>query len=58
LAFYKDLTNPNAEVVELINQFEADYSFIDHDDGVLYFRTDLNAPRGRVIAIYTQNQAS
>ncbi|MBD2486188.1 prolyl oligopeptidase family protein [Aulosira sp. FACHB-615] len=51
LVFYKDLKNPDAEVVELINEFEADYSFIDHDDSVFYFRTDLNAPRGRVIAI-------
>ncbi|AFY42239.1 prolyl oligopeptidase [Nostoc sp. PCC 7107] len=51
LVFYKDLTNPQAEVVELINEFEADYSFIDHDDSIFYFRTDLNAPRGRVIAI-------
>ena len=57
LVFYKDLTNPNAEVVELINQFEANYSFIDHDDSVFYFRTDLNAPRGRVIAIDTKNPA-
>ncbi|MEH2244856.1 prolyl oligopeptidase family serine peptidase [Nostoc sp.] len=55
LFFYKDLTNPNAEVVELINQFEADYSFIDNDDSLFYFRTDLNAPRGRVIAIDTKN---
>jgi prolyl oligopeptidase len=55
LVFYKDLTNPNAEVVELINEFHADYSFIDHDDGVFYFRTDLDAPRGRVIAIDTKN---
>ncbi|MEJ6487134.1 prolyl oligopeptidase family serine peptidase [Nostoc punctiforme UO1] len=55
LVFFKDLTNPNAEVVELINQFEADYSFIENDDSVFYFRTDLNAPRGRVIAIDTQN---
>ncbi|HYX13773.1 MAG TPA: prolyl oligopeptidase family serine peptidase [Nostoc sp.] len=55
LVFFKDLTNPNAEVVELINQFEADYSFIDNDDSVFYFRTDLNAPRGRVIAIDTKN---
>ncbi|MBE8965203.1 S9 family peptidase [Nostocales cyanobacterium LEGE 12452] len=55
LVFSKDLTNPNAEVVELINQFEADYSFIDNDDSVFYFRTDLNAPRGRVIAIDTKN---
>ncbi|MFS0517701.1 prolyl oligopeptidase family protein [Nostoc sp. UIC 10607] len=57
LVFSKDLTNPNAEVLELINQFEADYSFIDNDDSVFYFRTDLNAPRGRVIAIDTKNPA-
>lgn len=57
LVFFKDLTNPNAEVVELINQFEADYSFIDNDDSVFYFRTDLNAPRGRVIAIDTKSPA-
>ncbi|MCC5645068.1 prolyl oligopeptidase family serine peptidase [Nostoc sp. CHAB 5824] len=57
LVFSKDLTEPNAEVVELINQFEADYSFIDNDDSVFYFRTDLNAPRGRVIAIDTKNPA-
>jgi prolyl oligopeptidase len=58
LVFYKDLTNPNAEVIELVNQFEADYSFIDNDDSVFYFRTDLNAPRGRVIAIDPKNPAS
>ncbi|MBE9105271.1 S9 family peptidase [Nostoc cf. edaphicum LEGE 07299] len=57
LVFSKDLTNPHAEVVELINEFEADYSFIDNDDSVFYFRTDLNAPRGRVIAIDTKNPA-
>jgi len=58
LVFYKDLTNPKAEVVELINQFEANYSFIDNEDGLFYFRTDLNAPRGRVIAIDPENPAS
>ncbi len=57
LVFSKDLIDPNAEVVELINQFEANYSFIDNDDSVFYFRTDLNAPRGRVIAIDTNNPA-
>ncbi|MFN6499474.1 MAG: prolyl oligopeptidase family serine peptidase [Nostoc sp. DedQUE01] len=57
LVFYKDLTNPNAEVVELINEFEADYSFIDNDGSVFYFRTDLNAPRGRLIAIDTNKPA-
>ncbi|MDM9585798.1 prolyl oligopeptidase family serine peptidase [Nostoc sp. GT001] len=57
LVFSKDLTNHNTEVVELIKQFEADYSFIDNDDSVFYFRTDLNAPRGRVIAIDTKKPA-
>ena len=57
LVFYKDLTNTHAEVVELINQFEANYSFIENDESVFYFRTDFNAPRGRLIAIDTQKPA-
>jgi prolyl oligopeptidase len=57
LVFYKDLTNPNSEVVELINKFEANYGFIDNDGNVFYFRTDLDAPRGRLIAIDTQKPA-
>jgi prolyl oligopeptidase len=55
LFFYKDLTNQNAEVVELIKEFEANYSFIDNDDTVFYFRTDLDAPRAKVIAIDSKN---
>lgn len=51
LVFYKDLTNPESPVIELIKEFEAAYSFIENDDSIFYFRTDLNAPRGRVIAI-------
>ena len=58
LVFYKDITNPNSQVIELINQFEADYSFIDNDDHLFYFRTDLNSPKGKVIAIDTQNPTS
>ncbi|MBF2005043.1 MAG: S9 family peptidase [Chlorogloeopsis fritschii C42_A2020_084] len=57
LVFYKDLTNPNSEVIELINKFEANYGFIDNDGNVFYFRTDLDAPRGRLIAIDTQKSA-
>jgi prolyl oligopeptidase len=49
--FYKDLEQPNAKVVELLNDFDADYSFIDNVGTTFYFRTDLDAPRGRVVAI-------
>ncbi|MBO1057879.1 MAG: S9 family peptidase [Dolichospermum sp. JUN01] len=58
LVFYKDLTNLNSEIIELINQFAADYSFINNDDHIFYFRTDLNAPKGRVIAIDTKKPTS
>ena len=51
LVFYKDLSNPNAPVVELISDFEANFSFVDHEQNLFWFQTDLDAPRGRVIAI-------
>ena len=49
--FYQDLREPEAKVCELLNDFDAQYQFIDNDGPVFWFRTDLNAPRGRVIAI-------
>jgi len=55
LIFYKDLTAPESTVVELINKFEAEYSFIDNDGSLFWLQTDLNAPLGRVIAIDTNN---
>ncbi|MEO0538571.1 MAG: prolyl oligopeptidase family serine peptidase [Cyanobacteria bacterium P01_A01_bin.123] len=51
LVFYQDLSDPNAPVVELISAFEAEYSFLDNDGTIFWFRTDLNAPKGRLIAI-------
>jgi prolyl oligopeptidase len=55
LVFYKDLQNPDAEVIELISEFEASYSFIDCDNDIFWFRTDLDAPKGKVIAININN---
>ncbi|CAA9282405.1 Prolyl endopeptidase [uncultured Coleofasciculus sp.] len=55
LVFYKDLQTPDSPIVELISEFEASYSFIDNDGDTFWFRTDLDAPRGRVIAIDTKN---
>ncbi len=49
--FYEDLTDPQAKVVELLNDFDASYDFIDNDGPVFFFETDLEAPRSRVIAI-------
>ena len=55
LVFYKDLQNSDAEVVELVSEFEAQYSLIDNEDSIFWFRTDLDAPKGRVIAVDIDN---
>jgi prolyl oligopeptidase len=49
--FYKRLDQPDGKVVELLNSFDAKYDFLDNDGNVLWIRTDLNAARGRIIAI-------
>lgn len=42
----------------LLSDFEAAYSFIGNDGPVFYFFTDLQAPRGRIIAIDTRKPAA
>jgi len=47
----KDLTEPYGLPYELIDNFDHEYSFVGNDDQVLYFKTSLEAPQRRVIAI-------
>lgn len=51
---YKDLWEPYGCPVDLIDNFENEYSFLENDGPVFYFKTKLDAPRGRVIAIDTR----
>ncbi len=51
---YQDLTAPGAPVVELLTSFEAAYLFLGNDGPVFWFQTNLDAPRGRVMAIDTR----
>jgi prolyl oligopeptidase len=62
--FYLDLGDPAhlaagpdhwGPMVELLNDFDAAYHFIDNDGPLFWFHTDLDAPRGRVIAIDIRN---
>ena len=53
--YYKDLTRPDAEVVKLLDDFDAEYRFVDNDGPVFWLTTDLAAPRGRLIAIDTRH---
>jgi prolyl oligopeptidase len=51
LVFYKDLANPESPVIELISEFEANYSCVANEGTRFWFRTDRQAPKGRLIAI-------
>ncbi len=50
--FFKDLA-ADGPVVELIRELEAAYQFVGNDGPLFYLRTDLDSPRGRLVAIDT-----
>ena len=47
----KDLSQPDAKPIELIDNFEHEYTLAGNDGWVLYFKTDVDAPRRRLVAI-------
>jgi prolyl oligopeptidase len=51
---YRNLREPGGKFVDLIDPPDAIHRFIDNEGPVFYFQTDLDAPRGRVIAIDTR----
>ncbi|RIK77059.1 MAG: hypothetical protein DCC68_18095 [Planctomycetota bacterium] len=55
--FYRDLAKPDGKVVELLNEFDAEYEFLGNDGAKFFFRTDAGAERSRIIAIDLANPA-
>jgi len=60
--YYMDLGDAGrprmpAQAVRLLDDFDARYDFVGNDGPVFYFSTDLDAPRGRLIAIDTRQPA-
>jgi prolyl oligopeptidase len=50
--YYRPVAS-DGSFVRLLDEADAGYYFIDNDGPVFYFQTDLEAPRGRIIAIDT-----
>ncbi len=48
--YYRELES-DRDFIRLLDDNDAGYSFIENDGPVFYFNTDLEAPRGRIIAI-------
>jgi prolyl oligopeptidase len=51
---YRDLGEPLALPVDLIEDFDNEYTLVGNDGPIFYFKTDYQAPRGRLIAIDTR----
>ena len=48
---YKDLTNPDSEMVTLIDNFENEYSFLGNEGSKFYFKSDFDAPKKCILTI-------
>ena len=55
--YFKDLNNPKAKLVKVVENFENDYGVIDEVDGNFIVMTNLDAPEYKVITIPTDNPA-
>ena len=51
---YRDLSEPYAMPIDLIDGFEDEYTFVGNDGPIFYFKTDRGTPRGRLVAIDTR----
>ena len=49
--YIRSLEDAASKVVPLLDDFDASYRFIGNDGPLFWFSTDLEAPRGRVIAV-------
>lgn len=49
--YYKSLAEEDAELVKMVDDFRNEYSYIGNYGTVFYFKTDLDAPNGKVISI-------
>ena len=47
----RDLSEPYAMPLELIDNFDHEFTFVGNDGSVLFFKTDVDAPRRRLVAI-------
>ena len=53
--FFKDLDNPKAKLVKVVDNFDNDYGVIDEIDGRFVVMTNLDAPDYKVISIPTNH---
>lgn len=51
MVLYKEVSDLGGDAVELVSNFEEEYIFLGNDVPHFYFKTKMDAPMGRVVAI-------
>ncbi len=55
--YFKDLADPKAKVVKIVDAFDDDFSVVDEIDGNFIVLTNRNAPEYKVVSIPVDNPA-
>jgi len=50
MVYLKDLTKPDSEIFPVIDELVADYTYFANVGSVFYFRTDRDAPLGKIVS--------
>lgn len=53
--YIKDLTDKNAELITVVDNFDSESSVADNDGTTLYIHTNLNAPNNRIVKVDASN---
>lgn len=49
MVYFKNLTMEKAPIIPVVDELKNDYSFVGNDGSKFYFKTDLDAPRARLV---------
>ena len=53
--YYQDISEPESEVIRLLDKWDALYSFVGNDDSTFFFMTTKDAPRYRLVGVDINN---
>lgn len=52
--YIKDLSDPDADILTVVDNLEKNHDVLQHENGKLFIYTNLNAPNGRVVIVDLQ----
>lgn len=52
--YIKDLSDPDADILTVVDNLEKNHDVLQHENGKLFIYTNLNAPNGRVVIVDVQ----